>query len=298
VKPTRPASALASLRPVVLGSEGRSGAVLAEHFSRQAPETVAATRFEMDVTDYFNLRWELERLEADLVVNAAAWTDVDGCEEDPERCFRINAEAAGLVAQAARVCGARLIHLSTDYVFDGAKGAPYHEEDPPGPLSVYGRCKLAGELLVRKSHPSALIVRTAWLFGGRGRRPGFVESILEQARQAHPIPVARDQIGSPTCVDDLALGIEQLIRVGAAGIVHLAGGGEASRAEFAEAVIELAGLSGVSLVPVEAARLRTAARRPPDSRLDTSRFRELTGVTPRHWRDALGDVLSPPGAGG
>ena len=168
-----PGPDLVSLHPVILGSEGRAGGVLAARISEAAPATVAASRMELDITDYFNLRWELERLETNLVVNAAAWADVDACESDAEKAFRINAEAAGTVARAARECGARLVHLSTDYVFDGEKGAPYTESDPAEPLSVYGRSKRAGELLVRANHPAPLIVRTAWLFGGTGRRPGF-----------------------------------------------------------------------------------------------------------------------------
>ena len=114
-----PGPDLASLHPVILGSEGRAGSVLADRISQAAPQTVAATRMELDVTDYFNLRWELERLEADLVVNAAAWADVDACESDPEKAFWINAEAAGTVARPARECGAPVVHRSTDNLFDG-----------------------------------------------------------------------------------------------------------------------------------------------------------------------------------
>jgi dTDP-4-dehydrorhamnose reductase len=283
---------LVSLRPVVLGSEGRAGGVLADLFSRVAPATVAATRMELDITDYFNLRWELERLEANLVVNAAAWADVDACESDPEKAFRINAEAAGTVARAARECGAGVVHLSTDYVFDGEKGTPYTEGDPAEPLSVYGRSKRAGELLVRANHPAPLIVRTAWLFGGTGRRPGFMEKVLAQAGEGVGIPVAADQEGSPTGVEDLAAGILELVRVEATGIVHLTCSGEAGRAEFAEAVLDLGGQPGASVVPVESSRLQLPGRRPRDSRLDTTRFQELTGSTPRHWRDALRSVLA------
>jgi dTDP-4-dehydrorhamnose reductase len=290
-----PGRDLAALRPVILGSEGRAGAVLAERFSHVAPETVAATRMEMDVTDYFNLRWELERLEADLVVNAAAFTDVDACESDPARAFRLNAEAAGGVARAARERGARVVHLSTDYVFDGEKGSPYIEGDPAEPLSVYGRSKRAGELLVRANHPSPLIVRTAWLFGGSGGRPGFVEKVLAQAEQGVAVPVAADQEGSPTGVEDLAAGILALVRVEATGIVHLACSGDAGRVELAEAVLELSGHLEASIVPVDAGRLQLPARRPRDSRLDTAHFRALTGTTPRHWRDALRAVLADGG---
>ncbi len=284
---------LAGLRPVVLGSEGRAGRAIARALAAAAPHTVAATRAELDITDYFNLRWELERLEADLLINAAGMADVDACEADPEAAFRLNATAAGSVAEAARLGGLRLVHLSTDYVFDGAKGAPYTEEDPAAPLSVYGRSKLEGERQVRERVPDALVVRTAWLFGGRGRRPDFAEKILAAAQGAGRVPVVMDQVGSPTAVDDLGQGVAALVAAGAEGIVHLAGSGSASRADFARAVLKVAGLAGrVEVVPVASSQVHAVAPRPADSRLDTSRYRELTGVAPRDWREALWDVLT------
>jgi dTDP-4-dehydrorhamnose reductase len=286
------AAGLAGLRPVVVGSEGRAGRAIAHALAAVAPHTVAATRTEMDISDYFNLRWELERLEADLVVNAAGLADVDACESSPAAAFALNAEAAGLVAEAARVGGLGLIHLSSDYVFDGRKGAPYRETDAPAPLSVYGQSKLAGERLVQERLPEAMIVRTAWLFGGRGRRPDFAEKILEAAREATRIPVVDDQVGSPTAVDDLGRGVLDLIVGGAQGVVHVACSGGASRAEFARTVLSVAGVAGVEVIPAAAGQVHTVAQRPADSRLDTALFRRLTGHPLRDWREAVWDVLS------
>lgn len=281
-------------RPLVLGSDGRAGRALAAALAEICPETVAATRTELDITDYFNLRWEFERLEPDLVLNAAALADVDACELDEEQAFRVNAEGAGHAAKAARACGARLVHLSTDFVFDGTKGSPYTEDDPPSPLSVYGRSKLAGEEAVREAEPEALIIRTSWLFGGRGPRPDFLEKILEMASRSPRLSVVADRSGSPTSVDVLASGVLALIGAGAAGVVHVACRGSASRAAFARAILRLTGRSDATVVEVRSAEV-PGAPRPVDSTLDTSRFTAITGITPLDWREALWQAMASRG---
>jgi dTDP-4-dehydrorhamnose reductase len=276
------------LRPVILGSDGSAGRALVRVFESVAPATVAATRLEMDVTDEFALRWELERLEADLVINAAALADVDACEAQPEDALRINAAGAGHAGRATRAVGARFVHLSCDLVFDGRKGAPYLEEDRAAPLSACGRSKWEGEEEVRAIDPSALVVRTAWLFGGEGRRPDLARRVLAAAAGgARRVPAARDRVGSPTHVEDLARGVLLLLDAGATGTVHVAGSGAASRAEFARAVLHLAGHDGGQVEEVEAAALHEAAPSPADARLDTSRYTRLTGERVRNWREAL-----------
>lgn len=282
---------MAESRPIVLGSDGRAGRAIARRLAEVAPETVAATRIELDITDYFNLCWEFERLKADLVVNAAAWTDVDGCETDARRAFEVNAEGARNVARAAAACGARAVHLSTDYVFDGHKGEPYTEDDLPAPLSVYGKSKAAGEIGVLAENADALVIRTAWLFGGGGRRPDFVSKILAAVRSEQPIPVV-EQRGNPTAVADLAEGLIALLAAGARGVVHLTCGGETDRASFAAAVLEEAGLDPRWVVPVRSAPSPAGAPRPNDSRLSLVRFEELAGITPRPWREALREVIA------
>jgi dTDP-4-dehydrorhamnose reductase len=282
---------LRRLRPVVLGADGRVGRAIAEVLACHAPQTVAAGRMEVDVSDYFNMRWELERLESDLVINAVGWADVDGCESDPERARHLNAQVAGEVARAAREGGAGLVHLSTDYVFAGDGGAPYSEGDPAEPLSVYGKSKREGELLVLKAHPDALLVRTAWLFGGQGKRPDFVEKILADALAGASLPVVQDQVGNPTAVGDLARGLVDLLAAGATGVVHLAGSGGVSRAEFAQAILDEAGRPDVDVDPVLSDSVADRARRPADSRLDTSLFARLTGNPPRPWQEGLREAL-------
>lgn len=279
-------------RPVVLGADGRAGAAIAEALSAHAPQTVAAGRVELDATDYFRMCGELERLEADLVINAVGWADVDACEADPAQSHLLNAVAAGKMARAARGAGARFVHLSSDYVFDGAGGAPYAESAVPNPLSVYGRNKREGELLVLESHPEALILRTAWLFGGHGRRPGFVEKVLAAALAGGSIPVVRDQVGCPTGVGDLARGLVELLAVGATGLVHVASAGGVSRADFARAILDETKRFDVQIEPVLSDSTGDRARRPADSRLDTSLFTRLTGAPSRPWREGLREALA------
>ena len=283
---------LAACRPVVLGSEGRAGRVISTLLAEIAPQCIAATRVELDITDYFNLCWEFERLKTDLVINAAAWTDVDGCEADPGRALAINATGALNVARAAAVCGAQVVHLSTDYVFDGLKGEPYSEEDEPAPLSAYGRSKVAGELAVLADQRDALIIRTAWLFGGVGRRPDFVDRILAAAQTTDVIPVIAGQRGSPTAVRDLAESLIALLFAGARGLVHVACAGDTDRVGLATAILEEAGLSSVRVVPVPAGPDHAGAPRPEDSRLNVARLEALAGIRPRPWREALREVVA------
>ena len=278
-------------RPLVLGSGGRAGAVLAERLSDLAPETVAATRAELDITDSFNLLWEFERLRPDLVINAAAGADVDACQADPAAAALINIEGAANAARAAAACGARFVHFSTDYVFDGTRRLLYTEADEPRPLSVYGATKWQGERAVLAAYPTALVVRTAWLFGGRSRRRNLMEGVLAAARSTGRVQVPADQTGSPTGVGDLADGVLALLRTDAQGIVHCVCKGEVSRLEFARAVLRLAGLESVEVLAGRGAR-PDAAPRPAFSALDTSRLTALTGVVPRDWREALWDAFA------
>lgn len=279
-------------RPVVLGADGRAGAAIAEALSAHAPETVAAGRVEIDACDYFHLCGELERLEASLVINAVGWPHVDSCETHTAQSHRLNVEAAVFMARAAHGSGAGFVHLSSDYVFAGEGGAPYGESAPANPVSVYGQHKREAEILVLENHPEALIVRTSWLFGGHGRRPDFVESVLASAQAGGPIPVVHDQVGCPTGVDELARGLVDLLAVGATGLVHVAGAGGVSRADFARAILDESGRFDVEIEPVLSASMADRARRPADSRLDTSLFGRLTGTPSRPWVEGLREALA------
>ena len=273
-------------RPMVIGAGGLLGRALVHRLETEFPGTIAATRAEADVTDRFRLEAEIERLEPTVVINCAAFTDVDGCARDPGLALEINAVGAENVARAAAGAGCRVVQVSTDFVFDGRAGRPYVETDAPAPLSEYGRSKLDGERRVAAVADDHLIVRTAWLYGHGGG--GFVAAIRRRAEASEPLRVVADQAGSPTFADDLADGIARLLTVEARGIVHLVNRGACTRLELAAAIVEDLRLTGrVRLTPITTRETGTAAERPACSALDTALYERLTGHVPRPWRAAL-----------
>jgi dTDP-4-dehydrorhamnose reductase len=279
--------------PLVLGAGGMLGRVVARRLERSFPDVVAATRAEIDVTDRFRLEAEIERLRPTILVNCAAYTDVDGCEVDPGRARRVNAEGAENAARAAAACGCRLIQISTDFVFDGRSSRPYGEDDATGPLSEYGRSKLEGERRVAAACADHLIVRTAWLYGsGRGN---FVDAIRDRAREGSALKVVNDQYGSPTSVADLAEAIAQLLSTGHRGIVHFVNAGVCSRYELAGAILAILGGPAPPLRPISTDDAGRLAVRPAHSALDTTLFHRLTGTVPRPWREALEEYLAGRG---
>ncbi|MFZ5584790.1 MAG: dTDP-4-dehydrorhamnose reductase [Thermodesulfobacteriota bacterium] len=226
-----------------------------------------------------------------LVVNCAGYTDVDRAEREPELAMAANAQGAGAVARLCARFGAHLVHLSTDYVFDGqAQGRPYREDDEPRPLSVYGRSKFVGERLVREAHPAALVVRSAWLFGPG--RDNFVSKVLAAARAGRPLRVVRDQAGSPTYTRDLAPALIGLGRRRVRGLLHLVNRGQASRYELARQALALAGLDPEAVEPILTADLDPAAPRPAWSVLDTHRSARLMGGPLPDWLGALGRYIN------
>lgn len=226
--------------------------------------------------------------ERGVLVNAAAYTNVERAESEPDIAQLVNETGAALLATAAADYGLAFAHVSTDFVFDGTKHGAYVESDPVNPLSVYGRTKLAGERAVASVYPEALIVRTAWVFGGNGAN--FPVKILEAARSRPELSVVTDEIGSPTYTIDLARGIVALLDGGAAGVFHLAGAGSCSRFELAAETLRLAGLA-TPIAPVTSDAFPTTAARPANSVLDCSKAAAL-GVTMRDWRDSLGEFVA------
>ena len=218
-----------------------------------------------------------------VLVNAAAYTNVEQAEDHPDVAFAVNEHGARLLAEAARDAGLGFVHISTDFVFDGTKVGGYTEYDEPAPLSIYGMSKLAGEHAVHAAYAYALIVRTAWVFGENGAN--FPTKILDLAERMPTLKVVTDEIGSPTYTIDLAEGIIGLVEARAHGIYHLAGAGSCSRFELAQAVLELAGMDN-AIEPVLAAQLPARAARPANSVLDCAKAAAL-GVTMPPWRDAL-----------
>ncbi|MBI2354882.1 MAG: dTDP-4-dehydrorhamnose reductase [Deltaproteobacteria bacterium] len=242
---------------------------------------------DIDITDLQSTERVLRALHPSVVVNCAAYTDVDGCEAHAERAMQVNGEGVAHLAMATREIGARLVQISTDYVFDGGKGSPYLEDDPPHPLSVYGESKLAGEMNAA-FNPEHLIVRTQWLYGLHGKN--FVETMLRLAEEKDELSVVDDQIGSPTWTVDLARAIVALIDKGCRGVYHAANAEFCSWNGFAKAIFEEAGLK-VAVRPMTTDQLNRPARRPLYSTLDCGKLERDAGFRPQPWRDALKSYL-------
>lgn len=287
-------------RWVVTGSRGQLGRCLTERLERDASHRLVAAldRAALDLERPDTIEEALAPLwgeKPDVIVNAAAFTHVDACESEPERSRVVNAFAPGVLAAVARRNGARFVHVSTDYVFDGRGTRPYTEEDPTAPLGVYGTTKHEGEQRVREAHPDALVVRSSWIYGP-GRN--FVVAILGQARRvrAGEIPglrVVSDQKGRPTYAADLAAALVQLVEAHATGLYHVANSGIASWWDFARAALDAAGFGDVPIEPVTTAEFPRPAPRPAWSVLDLGKA-ERAGVRTRAWPEALEAYLAAP----
>lgn len=276
-------------RVLVTGSAGMLGTELVSLFQREF-DVIPADLAEFDMRDSAATDAFVAAVAPDVLINCGAYTDVDGAESDPETAFDVNATGAGNVAAAAERVGARVVHVSTDYVFDGKGHRPYGETDEPRPLGVYGRSKLAGERRVSEVSQDALIVRTAWLYGHAGSN--FVEKMLSLASSGRPLHVVEDQVGAPTNVRDLARAILELIAVGGTGVVNATNTGSCSRFEFAREILDQAGHQDVPVEPVTSERFPRPAPRPLYSVLSLARLVSLTGKEPRSWQDALEEYLA------
>jgi len=227
----------------------------------------------IDITSLESTERIIRTLRPKTVINCAAYTDVDGCETNVETAMQVNAEGVAHLAMATREIGARLVHISTDYVFDGGKGSPYVEDDAPCPLGVYGESKLAGEMNAG-FNPDHLIVRTQWLYGLHGKN--FVETMLRLAVEKDEVAVVDDQVGSPTWTGDLSQAVLALLHSGHRGVYHAANAGFCSWNEFAKAIFEEAGLS-VKVNGMTTDELNRPARRPLYSTLDCSKSHHAAG---------------------
>ncbi|MCX7899085.1 MAG: dTDP-4-dehydrorhamnose reductase, partial [Methylocystis sp.] len=280
------------MRLVVTGLSGQVVSSLIERAPKDV-ELIALGRPQLDLARRDAVLATLRAARCDAIINAAAYTQVDKAEGEPETAMRINGDGAGFVAETAALLGKPLLHLSTDYVFDGALDRPYREDDPTGPTSAYGRSKLAGEQKIAAAHPNHAILRTAWVYSPFGAN--FVKTMLRLGETRDEVRVVADQLGSPTSALDIADALIVIARRMVSdpapdlrGIFHLAGGGEASWADMAEAIFATAqrlGRKGVRVTRITTADYPTPARRPMNSRLDNTKIKAHFGVTPSHWRD-------------
>lgn len=278
------------MRIAITGAGGMLGQDLAAVL-REKHDVLALDHGACDVSEEAAARRVFCDWRPKLVVNCAAYADVDGCELDPERAFAVNARGAGHVARAAEQVGARVFYISTDYVFNGEKQTPYQEDDPTGPISLYGRSKLEGEQQTFGPNGAGaghLVIRTSWLYGLR--RPNFVEKVLADAQSQPQIVAVADQISCPTWTLDLSRKIAELAETSACGVLHVVNGGQCSRQEMARAIVE----RSPRPVPVGAIYwkdLCRPARRPAYSVLGCRRWEQL-GLAPLpHWREALEEYL-------
>lgn len=252
--------------------------------------------YRLDITKKQNVSAVIRNLNPDIVIHAAALTDVDGCELDPKKAYRINSEGAKNVALACKAIGAVLIYISTDFVFNGRRKKPYKETDKTDPLSVYADSKLKGESLVKKTLKKYFILRTSWLYGRHGKN--FVDTIINKAKTEKVLRVVNDQVGSPTYTEDLAKAIRALIgktsgKAGSNlpyGIYHISNSGSVSWYDYAKEILMLAA-SQTRVVPISSKELDRPAKRPKMSILDCSKFTKFTGYKMRNWQEALKEYV-------
>ena len=276
-----------TLRWFVTGAEGMLGTDLVEALRSRGEQVTAAGRDLLDITDAAACAEAVAG--HDVVVGCAAYTAVDPAESAEERALAVNGAGAGNLARAAAATGARLVHISTDYVFDGQATEPYAVSAPVAPLQAYGRTKLAGEQAVARECPQSWVVRTAWLYGAHGE--SFPKTIARLGRERGQVSVVTDEVGQPTWTVDLAGAILQLVTARAPfGLWHASGGGQCSRFEFARAVFEEIGLDPNLVLPTSSAAFARPARRPAYSVLSHARWAECGLSAPRHWRAALAEA--------
>ncbi len=284
---------MARTKVVITGAGGMLATALEAGLGRGFPVT-ALTEQQLDITDREAVFKSMQELQPELIINTAAYTAVDQCESDEARAMLINGTAVGYLARAARKTGARLIHISTDYVFDGEKEGPYREEDKTNPLSVYGRSKLLGEQELINSCDTYVILRTQWLFGENGKN--FVDTILQLAQENGTLKVVDDQYGSPTYTRDLVSVIRWFaehpdVR---GKVFHFSNEGVVSWFRFAREILMLAGMR-TDVIPVDSSEFPRPARRPHNSALDKTAVKQMTKIDIRPWYDALYEYMETNG---
>ena len=284
------------MKIVILGAGGRLGAALLREY-REKHDIAGFNHAQLDLASLSDIRRTLDAMNFDVLINAAAFTNVDACETERERAFQINGEAPGILAQICNAKEAKLIHFSTDYVFDGEKRAPYTEEDEANPISLYGQSKLAGERNVLAAENGHLVVRVSWVFGPD--RQSFIDAMIKRAQQDEKVDAVSDKFSTPTYTHDLARILPQFFdRAVEGGILHFANAGKCTWQEYAQWALDCCRDASIPVKArtVGAVKLREmknwVAHRPVYSVLSTAKYWELTGSAPRPWREAVADYIT------
>ena len=282
-------------RVVVIGAGGRLGAALVREFATSA-DVIGFDHAQLDLGQLPNLRATLEPLPFEAMINAAALTNVDYCESHANEAECLNAEAPRILAELCREKGARFVHVSTDYVFDGEKRTPYLEEDPAEAICVYGESKRLGEVRVLEANDRALVIRVSWVFGPD--RPSFVDAILRRAREAEEVAAVADKFSTPTYTHDLARNLRPLLEdQSMTGLLHLANRGACSWREYAQWAIDCCHRYRVPIKAHSVGSLSLGemknfvARRPVYTVLATEKYERLTGRFPRDWHEAVEEYV-------
>ena len=283
------------MKIVILGTGGRLGAALLREY-RDKFEVTGFDRTQLDLSDMNGVPEKLQETGFDVLINAAGFTKVDLCETEPDRAFLVNAEAPRVLAEICGEMSSRLIHFSTDYVFDGEKREPYTEGDQAAPISIYGESKLAGEKNVLAAQDRNLVVRVSWVFGPD--RPSFIDAMIKGALESERVDAIADKFSAPTYTRDVAELLPQFFeRSVDGGIVHFSNAGQCSWQEYAQWALDCCHNAGLPLRArtVGAGKLENMtnwiARRPVYSVLSTAKYTKLTGISPRTWREAVSDYI-------
>jgi len=297
------------MKLLITGSSGMLGYALRDAFSKDASCNIVgmdltptkcgkkpSSFVKCDVTNYDKLTAAVKKIKPDTIIHAAAFTDVDGCELDPDKAETANGLGTRHIAEIARECNATLVYISTDFVFDGRKRVPYAEDDTPNPINVYGRSKLDGERFIKEimKEKSYFIIRTSWIFGPGGKN--FVDTIIKNAQNAKNLKVVSDQFGSPTYTLDLASAVKRLLEIAAQrrisrGVYHITNNDDCSWYKLAQKTLEYYRIYDVELIPIVSDELDRPAERPRMSVLDNNRYIKLSGKPLRNWNRALEDYI-------
>jgi dTDP-4-dehydrorhamnose reductase len=277
------------MKVLVTGSHGMLGTDITNLLREKDLKVIEVPHEELDVTHEDDVLRFILKCMPDVIINCAAFTDVDRCESESKMAYRVNAIGPKNIAIAAKRCNTKVVQISTDFVFDGNSNIPYSEDDLPNPLSEYGKSKLEGEKNIQNISDMYLIVRTSWLFGRKGTN--YVEKMIELSKKNSDLYIVNDEIGSPTYTIDLAVALWALIENKCEGVFHVANEGSCSRYEWSKKIFEIMGYN-INIHPIDSSQYKRPAKVPLNSVLNCQKLTAVTGFRMRHWEEALSAYLN------